>query len=58
MNRPVAPPKKLLLIVDDVATNLHVLSSALRDDYAVAIGFPKNAALLRSLAFYVVTRRN
>jgi diguanylate cyclase (GGDEF)-like protein/PAS domain S-box-containing protein len=45
MNPDIPPPKKLLLIVDDVPTNLHVLSSALRDDYRIKTATNGKAAL-------------
>ncbi len=46
MKRPkIPPPKKLLLLVDDVPANLHVLSSALRDDYRIKTATNGKAAL-------------
>jgi CheY-like chemotaxis protein len=45
MNRTIAPPKQLVLLVDDVPTNLHVLSSALRDDYRIKTATSGKAAL-------------
>ena len=45
MNPAIAPPKQLVLLVDDVPTNLHVLSSALRDDYRIKTATSGKAAL-------------
>ncbi|HEY4069297.1 MAG TPA: EAL domain-containing protein [Burkholderiaceae bacterium] len=45
MTRTIAPPKQLVLLVDDVPTNLHVLSSALRDDYRIKTATSGKAAL-------------
>jgi len=46
MKRLTPPtPKKLLLLVDDVPANLHVLSSALRNDYRIKTATSGKAAL-------------
>ncbi len=42
---PPAMPKQLLLLVDDVPANLHVLSAALRDDYRIKTATSGKAAL-------------
>ena len=46
MKRILPPtPKKLLLLVDDVPANLHVLSTALRNDYRIKTATSGRAAL-------------